>query len=263
MRKTVFLTALLLGLCLFSACGAETETASSIVTETAAVMDTSTEESGTGVKTAAKATTKAAVKVSPKDGNTGISVPAVSVTLPDPEITAVSLTHSGDAPIVLDLEEKRGSFAAHVEASGYVQKDLLHIYTEDETLVEVSDITVKSGGLVNFYLTGKKAGTSNLYIATADGRLVSEPVALQVRSAEEKEKAERPIYYTPLGEYWHFSEDCAREDYPGVTYDWKGNQHEVDRSTIRVLEMPQGMVVGDKKACPKCAAEESSQQDGE
>lgn len=261
MRKTAFLMAIMMGLCLLSACGAETETASSSATETTVVTETGTDSNG--AEAAVKATTKAAAKASPKGGNASVSVPAVSVELPDPEITAVSLTYSAEEPLVLDLEDKRGPFAAHVESSGYVQKDLIRIYTENEALVEVSDITVKSGGLVNFYLTGKTAGESSLYIATADGKLVSDPVELKVRTSEEKEKAERPIYYTGVGEYWHFSEDCAREDYPGVTYDWQGNQHEVDRSTIHVIKTSQGMVIGDKKPCPKCAAEESSQQDGE
>ena len=106
-----------------------------------------------------------------------------------------------------------------------------------------------------FSLTGKKAGSGNLYVASADGSVVSEPVAFTVRTAEEKEQAERPVYYTAIGEYWHFSEECAREDYPDVTYDWKGNSREVDRSLIHVLKVPQMGVVGNKTACPKCASD--------
>ena len=245
-------------ICLFSACGAESaaSTAETTTAESTSVETAAAAENAVGVTT-----TKA--KSKGKSSANAKTVTAVSPKLTAAEITAVSLTYSAEGPLTLDLEEKQGPYAAHVEASGYVGASQIRIYTEDESLAEVSDITVKESGLVNFSLTGKTAGSGKLYLATADGTLVSEPVEIVVRTPEEKADAERPIYYTPLGEYWHFSEACAREDYPGVTYDWKGNQKEVDRSTIRVLEMPQGTVMGDKKACPKCAAEESAQQDGE
>lgn len=190
---------------------------------------------------------------------TGKKLTAATVAVKPVEITEIGLRYSAEGPLTIDLEEKRGTFAAYVEADGFVSKDRFRIYSEPENLVEISDIEVKKDGLINFYVTGKTAGSGELFIATEDGSLVSQPVELLVRSAEEKEQDEKPVYYTALGEYWHFSDECAREDYPEKSYDWKGNAHEIDTSSIRVMETTQGHVFGDKKPCPKCAAEDGEQ----
>ena len=156
---------------------------------------------------------------------------------------------------VLDLEEKKENFSSQVVSANFFTTEDVRIYAEPAELVEIGDIRRNGDQNVLFSLTGKKAGSGNLYVASADGSVVSEPVAFTVRTAEEKEQAERPVYYTAIGEYWHFSEECAREDYPDVTYDWKGNSREVDRSLIHVLKVPQMGVVGNKTACPKCASD--------
>lgn len=247
-KKRMLFPAAVLLLCLLPACGGESEPAA----ESSAPETTAAEAE----PAAGQQTTKSA-GTAPSAGQK-LTVPGTAV-LPDPEITALKLNYTAEGPLTLDLNEKIGPFAAHVDASGYVTKDMLHFCIEDAALAEVSDVTIKDGGLVNFYLTGKQAGTGSLYLAAADGSLQSDPVELKVRSAEEQEQAERSVYYTAIGEYWHYSEDCAREDYPGTTYDWEGNAHEVDRSGIRVMESKQGMVIGDKKPCPKCAGGEDGE----
>ena len=172
------------------------------------------------------------------------------------EITSVKLLIGADS-LVLDLDEKKENLSSQVVSANniFTTKDI-QIYTEPAGLVEVGDIERNGEQNVHFSLTGKTAGTGKLYLASADGSVVSEPVEFTVRTAEEKEQAERPIYYTPLGDYWHYSEDCAREDYPDATYDWHGNRRGVDRTDVPVMKMPQGRAFGDKTPCPKCAAEE-------
>lgn len=254
MKITAIFMALLMGLCLFSACGTEQKTSSDSATEPVSTMETEK----VGAESAAKTTTKALAKK-----NTSVSFRGTVVTLPEPEITAVSLTYSGDSPITLDLEEKSGTFAAHVEASGYVKKEHIRIYAEDASLVEISDITIKEDGLINFYLTGKKAGSSNLYIATTDGKLVSEPQAFYVRSETEREKAERPVYYCVLGDYWHFSEECAKTDVPDTGYDMNRRRISREKWGFPIIEVSQQMIPSRISPCPKCAAEQAAQQDGE
>lgn len=260
MKKAAIMTILFAGICLLSACGAEPETESTGASS-AAVITSAASESGSGA--AVKATTKARKKTNSNASN-GSGV-ALTAKVPEVEITGVSLTHSSENPITLDLDEKTGPFAAHVDASGYVGKDRIRIYTEDETLVEVSDVEVKSGGLVNFYLTGKNADKGNLYIATADGTLISDPVELVVRSAEEKAYAEQAVYYSALGDYWHFSEECAKSDGPDTFYNYKGEELPKGSADLPVVQTTRENLFGvrDRTPCPKCAAEETAQQDGE
>lgn len=261
MKPTAIFLAGIMTLCTLSGCGAASESESTA--QSAAVVETTqaklAETTADGIKKAVKGTTKAGAK-------RNATVSASEVVKPrEAVIAGLTLRCGTEGAVVLDLEDKKGPYAAHVETDGYVSAERLRIYTEDAELADVSDVTVKSDGLVNFYLTGKTAGTGSLYIATADDAIVSDPVSIQVRSAQERAKAEEPVYYTPIGEYWHLSEDCAREDYPGVTYDWKGNQRTVDRSSIRLIETVRGRIIGHHAPCPKCAPEDAAaaDQDGE
>lgn len=242
MKKVVFVAAAA-ALCLLTACGGETAEEESAA-ESAA-------ESTAGTQTG---------KLRTLPETTVMTTPP-----PGEVIDSLSFTYSAPDVLTLDIDEKLGSFAAHVESDDFVTKDMFEIYAEDASLVEISDVELKDGGLVNFYLTGKKAGESKLYIATADGVLVSAPLEFRVRSTEEQAHDNQTVYYTILGEHWHLSEDCAKEDYPSVGYDYQGNSHEIDKSSLRLMTttLNQMTGVGDRTACPKCAAEEAAQQDGE
>ena len=170
-----------------------------------------------------------------------VTLPVMTKKVPERKITALTFVNSSDEPLVLDIDEKRGSFAARAEFEGIITSGQIEIYAEDETMVEVSDITVKDNGLINFYLTGKRAGNSELYIATTDGTLVSEPMAFEVRSAEEKAYAERPVYYNMLGDYWHYSKECAEADGPDTAYTWDSEEIPADRFDRPFLK-PRGIL---------------------
>lgn len=240
MKKMMILAAALAGLCMLSACDSET------TEDSAATAETTVETSQTGKK---------------------LTLPAATAQVKPAEITAIGFRYSAEKPPQLDIGEKQGAYAAYVESEGRVFSSQIQIYAEDETLVEVSDITVKDGGLVNFYLTGKSAGTSKLYIATEDGELVSEPLEFSVRSEEEREYDETPVYVNLMGKYWHLSEECAEADgIEGNVYKWD-NGVPTEGSTImsgHVMETTRGgSMIKDKTPCPNCAAEETAQQDGE
>ncbi len=239
MRKAAILAIFLTGVCLFTACGSRSAESSD-----SASAESMADESVQGEMET-------------------VTLPVMTKKVPERKITALTFVNSSDEPLVLDIDEKRGSFAARAEFEGIITSGQIEIYAEDETMVEVSDITVKDNGLINFYLIGKRAGNSELYIATTDGTLVSEPMAFEVRSAEEKAYAERPVYYNMLGDYWHYSKECAEADGPDTAYTWDGEEIPADRFDRPVFETTRDFVFGDTTPCPKCAAEEAAQQDGE
>lgn len=242
------------GLCLCTACGSS-PASSEIAAGTETVQTEQAAESSAAPTSGRVAAT---VTATPKKKTSGNKTKK-EVTLPPTEQVKAEIISAklliGTDNLVLDLEEKKENFSSQVVSANFFTTEDVRIYAEPAELVEIGDIRRNGDQNVLFSLTGKKAGSGNLYVASADGSVVSEPVAFTVRTAEEKEQAERPVYYTAIGEYWHFSEECAREDYPDVTYDWKGNSREVDRSLIHVLKVPQMGVVGNKTACPKCASD--------
>lgn len=216
------------GLCLCTACGS-----SPASSETAAGTETvQTEQAAESSAAPTSGRVAATVTATPKKKTSGNKTKK-EVTLPPTEQVKAEIISAklliGTDNLVLDLEEKKENFSSQVVSANFFTTEDVRIYAEPAELVEIGDIRRNGDQNVLFSLTGKKAGSGNLYVASADGSVVSEPVAFTVRTAEEKEQAERPVYYTAIGEYWHFSEECAREDYPDVTYDWKGNSREVDR----------------------------------
>ncbi len=236
MKKILILTAALTAACVLSACGSET------AEESAATAETTAEITQTGKK---------------------LTLPVGTAQVKPAEITALGFRYSAKEPLELDIGEKRGTFAAYVESESRIFSSQIQIYAEDETLVEISDVTVKDGGLVNFYLTGKSAGTSKLYIATEDGELVSEPLEFSVRSEEEQEYDETPVYINLMGKYWHLSEECAKGDV-GSIFNKDGEELSYAESLGRVMETTRdGSMIKDRVPCPDCAAEETAQQDGE
>lgn len=241
------------GLCFCTACGSGGE--SSQTSQAEAQTAQTTAATAPALESGARVTAVTTMSGNKKSGNRKkLTVPATEPV--KAEITSVKLLIGADS-LVLDLDEKKENLSSQVVSANniFTTKDI-QIYTEPAGLAEVGDIERNGEQNVHFSLTGKTAGTGKLYLASADGSIVSEPVEFTVRTAEEKEQAERPIYYTPLGDYWHYSEDCAREDYPDATYDWHGNRRGVDRTDVPVMKMPQGRAFGDKTPCPKCAAEE-------
>lgn len=201
------------GLCLCTACGS-----SPASSETAAGTETvQTEQAAESSAAPTSGRVAATVTATPKKKTSGNKTKK-EVTLPPTEQVKAEIISAklliGTDNLVLDLEEKKENFSSQVVSANFFTTEDVRIYAEPAELVEIGDIRRNGDQNVLFSLTGKKAGSGNLYVASADGSVVSEPVAFTVRTAEEKEQAERPVYYTAIGEYWHFSEECAREDYP-------------------------------------------------